>query len=653
MSNTQQPKITINREEINQKKQRLEQIKLELKQEFIGIDYIIDELINYIQIWYLMPQILSRPVIINLWGMTGVGKTDLIRKLIKKLAYQDRFVEIELSNGESSWNSTVSSILESNNINDGKPSVILFDEIQRFYTIDPEGKTVANTRFTDFWELLSDGRLAKKDAKEAIDEYFQRYMYANKQRQKRKNKPIDPTITPSEPVEEDDTTVGIWEANSLKKLFEIDSDILEIADMKEEDMVRLIQQSRDKKRVYEPVNHSQTLLIISGNLDEAYSMSNETDQADVDADIFRAYTEKITIIDIKKALSRKFKPEQVARFGNIHLIYKSLRRVDFEALIETEIVKIVQKNKEHFGIDIEVSTALNSLIYQNGVFPVQGVRPVFSSITDIIEANLSTFIFEAFMDNLMHVKMDYDVEKQELVASLAGIREIRIPYIGKIDQIRKDNTTAMVANISVHESGHAILYGILFGLAPLQLKSRISTNYANGFSFPHQIHFTKENILQKVKVYLAGNIAEELIFGDKHLTIAGSLDNEDATCLVIDYLRKYAFDDNFKAYYALGGTYTMDSSITDWFTEKMIRSLGDEVRELLTENLDFLVFLAKELSKKGSLKPEEIATIAQQFGHTFEVKNEKHFTIVDYDKQLDAFDSLKEIAKTDTKSFSL
>ncbi len=652
MSNTQPPKININREEINQKKQRLEQIKLELKQEFIGIDYIIEELINYIQIWYLMPQILSRPVIINLWGMTGVGKTDLIRKLIKKLEYQDRFVEIELSNGESSWNSTVSSILESNNINDGKPSVILFDEIQRFYTIDPEGKTVANTRFTDFWELLSDGRLAKKDAKEAIDEYFQRYMYANKQRQKRKNKPIEPT-NPAEPVEEEDTTVGLWEASSLKKLFEIDSDILEIADMKEEDMVRLIQQSRDKKRVYEPINHSQTLLIISGNLDEAYSMSNETEQADVDADIFRAYTEKITIIDIKKALSRKFKPEQVARFGNIHLIYKSLRRADFENLIDTEIAKIIKKNKEHFGIDIEISKALNTLIYQNGVFPVQGVRPVFSSITDIIEANLSTFIFEAFMDNLMFIKMDYDTEKQELIGNLAEKREIRIPYIGKIDQIRKDNTEAMVANISVHEAGHALVYGILFGLAPLQLKSRISTNYASGFNFPHQIHFTKENMLQKVKVYLAGNIAEELVFGEKHLTISGSFDNEDATCLVIDYLRKYAFDDNFKAYYALGGPYTMDSSVTDWFTEKMIRNLGDEVRQLLSENLNFLVTLAKELSQKGSLKPEEVASIAQQFGHNFEVKNENYFMIVDYDKQLNAFDSLKEIPQNTPKSFSL
>ena len=80
-----QPKININLEEINTKKQRLENIKIELKREFIGIDYIIEELVDYIQIWYLMPEILTRPIIVNLWGMTGVGKTDLIRKLVSKL----------------------------------------------------------------------------------------------------------------------------------------------------------------------------------------------------------------------------------------------------------------------------------------------------------------------------------------------------------------------------------------------------------------------------------------------------------------------------------------------------------------------------------------------------------------------------------------
>jgi cell division protease FtsH len=631
-----QPKININLEEINTKKQRLENIKTELKREFIGIDYIIEELVDYIQIWYLMPEILTRPIIVNLWGMTGVGKTDLIRKLVSKLEYQDRFVEVELSNGESTWNSNVSSILETNGINDAKPAIVLFDEIQRFYTIDSEGKPLLNTRFQDFWELLSDGKLAKRDAKESIDDYLQRYLYAAMQRQKRKQKLKDAPPMPPDPMnpssfEEDEATVGVWEAQSLKKIFDLKESVAEIAEMREEDVLMMMQQTREKKKVYEPINHSKTLIIISGNLDEAYSMANETGETDIDADIFRAYTEKITIVDIKNALSRKFKPEQVARFGNIHLIYKSLRKSDFENLIKEEILKIVKKNKEHFGVDIEISENLNQLIYQNGVFPVQGVRPVFSSITDIVEANLSKLLFEAFMGNLMHVAMDYDFDRKKIVAQLAGKRTIELDYVGKIDQIRQDNSPDMVANIAVHESGHAIVYGILLGLAPLQLKSRVASRYAQGFSFPHLIHLSKENIINKIKVFLAGGIAEEIIFGEEKATISRSFDREEATSMIMEYIRKYGFDKNYQAYYAHSGPYSMDLSVTDWAIERMIRDLTNETKELLEKNQDFLIFLSKELAQKGSLKPMEVVKIAEQFGHKFEVKEENYLHLANYE----------------------
>jgi cell division protease FtsH len=401
--------------------------------------------------------------------------------------------------------------------------------------------------------------------------------------------------------------------------------------MREEDVLMMMQQTREKKKVYEPINHSKTLIIISGNLDEAYSMANETGETDIEADIFRAYTEKITIVDIKNALSRKFKPEQVARFGNIHLIYKSLRKVDFEALISEELVKIIKKNKEHFGVDIEISKNLNQLIYQNGVFPVQGVRPVFSSITDIVEANLSKLLFEAFMANLMHIAMDYDFEKKKIIAQLAGKRTIELDYVGKIDQIRQDNSPDMVANIAVHESGHAIVYGILLGLAPLQLKSRVASRYAQGFSFPHLIHLSKENIINKIKIFLAGGIAEEIIFGEEKATISRSFDREEATSMIMEYIRKYGFDKNFQAYYAHSGPYSMDLSVTDWAIERMIRDLSKETRELLEENQDFLIALSKELAQKGSLKPLEVVLIAHKFRHTFEVKEENYLHLAGYE----------------------
>jgi hypothetical protein len=44
----------------------LDTAKASLKAKFIGIDEIIDQLFEYLYIWYLMPQILMRPMIINL-----------------------------------------------------------------------------------------------------------------------------------------------------------------------------------------------------------------------------------------------------------------------------------------------------------------------------------------------------------------------------------------------------------------------------------------------------------------------------------------------------------------------------------------------------------------------------------------------------------
>lgn len=132
---------------------------------FVGIDAVIDELCDAVAVWYLMPEVLSRPLVVNLWGMTGVGKTDLVRRLIGALQVQDRFVELELSNTDAeSRFDLVAERLADAGVLDGGPAVLLVDEIQRFRTITPGGDPVGQTRFSDFWELLSDGRLARRES---------------------------------------------------------------------------------------------------------------------------------------------------------------------------------------------------------------------------------------------------------------------------------------------------------------------------------------------------------------------------------------------------------------------------------------------------------------------------------------------------------
>lgn len=618
--------LPIDLKTIEKRKKTLTQCRKYLKREFIGIDAIIDSLLNYIQVWYLMPEILTRPVIVNLWGMTGVGKTDLIRKTIKFLDFHDRFVEIELSNtDQSNWKTSVFKILDDNNFNDEKPAVILFDEIQRFNTIDNDGNSLPQTKFMDFWELLSDGRLSRKSLYD-FDYYLYNFMGQKEANKRKKAK--------GEEVDEDDNYVNTWQMLEFKKSLGLEFDIENFSQMTSEDMVELILKSKKEKKIYEPVNHSKTLIIISGNLDDAFSMANKTSEADIDADIFHAFTKKITLVDIKNALSKKFRPEQVARFGNIHLIYTSLKHIHFEKLITREIKRIIKDTKSRLGISLKIDKSIHRLIYRNGVFPVQGVRPVFSSVIDILETNLSNYLFEAIVNNYKDISISYHEEREEIIA-IVGSTTITTPYVGRIDKIRQANEIDTVANISVHEAGHAVAYLLLMGLAPLQLKSKIASSYAAGFTFPHQIHDTKDNLIKKIKIYLAGGIAEEVVFGKQHASIGRSNDREQATMLAVDYVRRYGFDDEFQSVYTMDPyPYTLNKDQTDLDIEKMTARLLAETKELLIQNIQLLKKMSIALSINGTLNAEEIADIAKSFGHAVDIKEEGYFHITNYDKRM-------------------
>jgi cell division protease FtsH len=437
---------------------------------------------------------------------------------------------------------------------------------------------------------------------------------------------------PSEAPPVDDhmqETVGIWEARNLKKMLDLEDDLVDIAEMTKKQMLDLILEAKSKRKIFEPVDYSQTLIIISGNLDEAFQMSSHTSDSEVDADIYHAFTKKITAVDIKNALTRRFRPEQVARFGNIHLIYPSLRKADFKALIKKEVGKIIARAVASFGVEISISDPIFKLIYRNGVFPVQGVRPVFSSVTDILETHLSKFLFEALTSDCNTLSIDYDNEAQKIIAKM-GDRTIHVPFVGRIDKIRQSNISEVVANVSVHEAGHAVAYVLLFGLAPLQLKSKVASSYAAGFTFPHEIYETKENILKKITVFLAGGIAEDIIFGEGYATVGRLNDREQASMLAIDFIRRYGFDERYQANYALDFAHNMDKFSTDKDVETMVAGLVKETRSLLTQHRDFLQQLSRDLNEKGSMEAKDVADVAVRFGIEAVIRAEGYLHLPDY-----------------------
>ncbi len=238
------------------------------------------------------------------------------------------------------------------------------------------------------------------------------------------------------------------------------------------------------------------------------------------------------------------------------------------------------------------------------------------------------------MNGKTKISIDYAPKSNKLTAKFDDKTGVDLKYIGRVDRIRQETQADSLANISVHEAGHAVVYGVLFGLSPLQLKSRVASSMVGGFTFPHQIHSTRQRILDKIKVYLAGGLAEELVFGEGNATTGRSSDRMEATFLAAEFVRNHGFLPQFQAVYSLSPAAAMKVDVTDSAIEAMLQELAAETRALLDTHKDFLLDLSKQLRVGGDLNTKEVAAIAAKYGVMLKVMPEAHLAIPEYQNML-------------------
>ena len=367
-------------ERINKGREKLNLVATNLKERFVGIDSIIDSVIDNITVWYIMPDLISRPVIVNLWGMTGVGKTDLVRCLVRELSMVDRFVEIQMANRSQSYHTKIKDILSSSSIEFDSTGILLLDEMQRFRTVNEGGDEIHDMDFQDVWMLLSDGKFAgTSGAKEDILDMLMGDLYWQ---DRDKDEDEEAASPPSEKDKQKQRKrkyhQSYYTAQILRKKLKLKDSTEDIMQWDQAKKVSVLHDALDEQGTFEGDSYSKLLIFISGNLDEAYSMADKTEDADVDADVFHAFSSKISFINIKAALRSRFKPEQISRMGNTQIVYPSLSRASYCTIIDKKVDEVIDKVKSH-GVDVEVDQSVKDFIYRNGVFPAQGVRPVLST----------------------------------------------------------------------------------------------------------------------------------------------------------------------------------------------------------------------------------------------------------------------------------
>lgn len=352
-------------ERIRLRKEKLEEVKIVLKEKFIGIDDVIDKIISNISLWYLTPELQFRPLIISLWGITGVGKTDLVRTLVRYLEFTDKFIEIQMD-VQNDYAKNIENYLENSGIDCTEPAILLLDEIQRYRTVDEEGHMVENKYFNDIWTLLSDGKFQNNSQRRAeVMELFLDELYSQDGRNNESEEDDAPKKTRKRQtkgltVEEKKPKVyrfktSHWVASRFRKILNLKTPVEKIMEMGIEERMKIMEDSLKLNNINEGKSYEKLLIFISGNLDEAFTMADDVEDSEQDADIYHELSKRITIIHIKNALARKFKPEQIARLGNNHVIYPCLNKKTYYTIIKKNSEEILKKIKNDHQIEIALS----------------------------------------------------------------------------------------------------------------------------------------------------------------------------------------------------------------------------------------------------------------------------------------------------------
>lgn len=592
---------------IAERSAHLEQLAAELKADLFGIDEVIDRVIESMRAWYVLPDLINRPVIICLWGLTGTGKTQLTRSIARRLGFYDRFVEVQMdgfSNGSGYRSSSISGMVSDSGIKEGAPGILVLDEFQRFRTVGVKGEDVKVERYQDVWTLLSDGRLPPALSFMSDIEYTMADSHYDQERVKPDDgdagsKPLTFKLKP-------------YEARQLKRCLKLKEPLMDIMAWSADHIQSHLHAFRQQTSAWE-TDYSKLLIFVAGNLDEMYDDTAKSVQdCDTDADIFHALTKKLSIIDVKKALSTRFKPEQIARLGNEHVIYPSFSRATYQKLITNSCARylsdIEQTSQLRFLLDPQIETE----IYRNSVFPSQGTRPLFSSIHAILSAplvNATMWAIEHGATAQDHPWVTLDQAKKNLLVRFRQ-HSISYPVRFELNQLKQRADRDFRALLAVHEAGHGLLYGLLFRQPPQELKINVASFDGGYASFVPLRVLSRQNCLDQLCVGLGGRVAETMVFGEDAVTSGATNDLQRATALAARFVRQYGFDQRLSrtdiAQVSEENTNT-DITLTNAAIESLLVDQYARAAELLKENDALFIKVTQELIEHGEVSKRKFA----------------------------------------------
>lgn len=666
---------------ISEKKEKLSVVKAQLKAEFIGLEKIIDEVIDLLMPWFIFPDAQLRPTIINMWGLTGSGKTALVNRIVELLDYKRFYAQIDMGEFESDSASWIKNVFtEDLEFFHEQAGIICFDEFQFARTINSNGGELGKDKLRAMWDILDSGKinyipslnsyymiraelclmnLAKCEAKGvlikngSVEEKEKEFLNAFSEFyfESSAKKPIDKAYFLSE-----DFIDGLF---YLFNDYEVSRQELksriEKADLAA--IQRIIIEGANHRNAVKQLDLSKSLIFVLGNLDEAYYMSHSLNP-DISADELYEATCKINIAHIKKALKERFRNEQIARLGNNHVIYRSFNNQHFREIIAQKLDALKAFVKQRFGIEIHFDKSVIDVVYSEGVFPAQGTRPVFTTIKNLIEGHISKMVLEMITQNLQATDVEWHYRDEKFLFHFKNpAQELLHQYEEKLslktEILRKTENINTQAHTAVHEAGHAILAALTLRIIPSLIVSKTASATSEGFCLVNMPEgpLTFDVLKKQLIIGLGGYVAEKLIFGEENTSSGVAQDIESVSEIANRAIKEYAMGKD--PIFIRFASSKDDLAILHQETHtaealKLIRDCENEAKAYLENNKLLLLKMADFLTKNARLEEKQILKMVCKYAqetwvneNAF-VKKEHYFQFAEMiTKQIEALQAVQ------------
>lgn len=353
---------------------------------------------------------------------------------------------------------------------------------------------------------------------------------------------------------------------------------------------------------------------------------------DEDADLFHEHSLKITLPQIKEALSQRFRMEQIGRLGNTHFIYPSLSKNSYKEIIKRHIIKQAEYLKSEFDINVRFDKTVEDILYKEGVYPTQGTRPLLSTFNSMINSYTSNLLTDLSLKMPSVNKIDWSFNNNKYIINANdGKKSIKIEYAVDcvLENLRKSDNSEIQSLVAVHEAGHALASCIKMNICPIEILSK-TANLSEGlcrYNYTNIVE-TKKFMYDRIMVCLAGIVAEEIVFGKDNITSGSGSDLVSAT--------KYAFkmvkrNGMYKDTFIISAQSDENNGTSYVKTEKyekkvmkIIKDAKKEIKKCLKDNKEHLILLSNRLVEKPKLESDEIKDILKDLNIDWKTADNYH-----------------------------